>query len=58
MNGFEIVCFIVGIVLLLGYNWTPKDKTSLKLVVIQNFITMTIASCLILLPLYFNYWRR
>lgn len=58
MNGFEIVCFIVGIVFLLGYTWIPKDKTFLIPSIIQNFITMAIAACLIILPLYFNYWRK
>ena len=58
MNGWEITCVIVGIVFLLGYHSTANVKEALKPMLIQNIFIMIVSACLILLPLYFNYWRR
>lgn len=58
MNGWEIACVIVGIIFLLGRFSRPNTKEALLPVLIQNIILMIVSGCLILLPLYFNYWRR
>lgn len=58
MNGWEIICVIVGIIFLLGYWGRPNIKEAIIPTFIQNIIIMIVSACLILLPLYFNYWRR
>ena len=58
MNGWEITCVIVGIILLFGYLWTPNNEKGVKFALIQNALVMIASLSLILLPFYFNYWRK
>lgn len=61
MNGFEITCFIIGIICLFFFHPSEiKDVDSKKLVLIFGYYTIQ-SICFILmiiLPLYFNYWRK
>ena len=58
MNGWEIICVIVGIVFFFAGMCNPKVKEAIVPAIIQNIVTIIVSACLILLPLYFNYWRR
>lgn len=61
MNGFEILCMIIGAIFLLEGGIGIKNWDSAKelwIVMFHNIITELIAVCLIILPLYFNYWRK
>ena len=59
MNKLEIACIIVGFVGML-FNFT-ENKAEGKFAVIFYLISKIISKCIfgamILLPLYFNYWR-
>ena len=61
MNGFEITCFIIGIICLFFFHPSEiKDVDAKKLVLIFGYYTIQ-AICfvlMIILPLYFNYWRK
>jgi hypothetical protein len=61
MNGFEMLCIIVGAIFLLSGGVSIKNWDNAKelwIVMFHNIIKELIAACLILLPLYFNYWRK
>ena len=61
MNGFEITCFIIGIICLFLFHPSEiKDVDAKKLVLIFGYYTIQ-SICfvlMIILPLYFNYWRN
>ena len=60
MNKLEIACVIVGFICIL-FDTTTEVKCSTKGLLIHNIfeiIRLLIYSMLIILPLYFNYWRR
>ena len=59
MNGFEIACLVSGIILLFNtLTMTDGNTKDLLMVICYNVIRLIVSACLILLPLYFNYWRK
>lgn len=60
MSKFEIACFICGLVLSSLDNSTYKgfDSISARLVIVRNIICHLIYGLMVLLPLYFNFWRK
>ena len=57
MNCWEIICVIVGALGLVGHS-VSTSKGNFKVAVLWMIIHDFICAALILLPLYFNYWRK
>ncbi len=59
MNGFEITCLVSGVILLFNtFTMTKGTTKDLLIVMGYNVARLIVSACLILLPLYFNYWRK
>lgn len=60
MTNIEITCIIIGFIGML-FNVNGENKAEGKFAVIAYFISKIISKlifgAMILLPLYFNYWR-
>ena len=59
MNGLEITCMVVGIILIFNYS-SLKDANTKEFIIyyIYKLLRIVIAACMIMLPLYFNFWRK
>ena len=58
MKGLEIACVIIGFIcIILNINFNVEGKTAIICVLISKVISNLIFGAMILLPLYFNYWR-
>lgn len=61
MNGWEITCVVTGIILMF-LNMTGGSKYSnwkdLLGFCLYNLTTTVVYAAMIILPLYFNYWRK
>ena len=58
MNKLEIACVIVGCIgILFNEGHTAEGKVAIITNVILTIISDIIFALMILLPLYFNYWR-
>ena len=60
MNGFEIACMIVGIWIVLlvrPAEWKYINNKQLFMQIVHYTIVYLGGLALILLPLYFSYWR-
>lgn len=59
MNGFEITCMVVGIILIFNDSALKNaNKKEFIIYCIYNLLRIVIAACMIMLPLYFNFWRK
>lgn len=60
MNKFEIACFVCGLILsfLGGASYEGNDRAVSRLVVVHNIICHIICGLMVVLPLYFNFWRH
>ena len=58
MNKLEIACVIIGFIcIILNIDFKAKGKTAIICTLISKVISDLIFGAMILLPLYFNYWR-
>ena len=58
MNAFEIICMIVGIIgLFYNPNHHVESTASVICYNIYKIIMKLAFALMVLLPLYFNYWR-
>ena len=58
MNKLEIACIIIGFIcIILNIDFKVEGKTAIVCVLISKVISNLIFGAMILLPLYFNYWR-
>ena len=59
MNGFEITCMVVGIIFIFN-SPTLKDANTKEFIIycIYALLRIAISTCMIMLPLYFNFWRQ
>jgi hypothetical protein len=58
MNKLEIACVIIGFIcIILNIDFKAEGKTAIICVLISKVISNLIFGAMILLPLYFNYWR-
>ena len=58
MNKLEIACVIIGFIcIILNINFKVEGKTAIICALISKIITNLIFSAMVLLPLYFNYWK-
>ena len=59
MTKLEIVCIIIGFIMF--FNSTEIDgkitDKQLRMILIKDIISRVICGVMILLPLYFRYWR-
>lgn len=58
MNKLEIACIIIGFIcIILNIDFKAEGKTAIICVLISKVISNLIFGAMILLPLYFNYWK-
>lgn len=58
MKGLEIACVVIGFIcIILNIDFKVEGKTAIICVLISKVISNLIFGAMILLPLYFNYWR-
>ncbi len=58
MKGLEIACVVIGFIcIILNINFKAEGKTAIICTLISKVICNLIFGAMILLPLYFNYWR-
>lgn len=58
MKGLEIACVVIGFIcIILNIDFKAEGKTAIICVLISKIISNLIFGAMILLPLYFNYWR-
>ena len=58
MNKLEIACVIIGFIcIILNIDFKVEGKTAIICVLISKVISNLIFGTMILLSLYFNYWR-
>ena len=58
MNKLEIACVIIGFIcIILNIDVKAEGKTAIICALISKVIFNLIFGSMILLPLYFNYWR-
>ena len=58
MKGLEIACVVIGFIcIILNIDFKVEGKTAIICVLISKVISNLIFGGMILLPLYFNYWR-
>ena len=58
MKGLEIACVVIGFIcIILNIDFKVEGKTAIICVLISKVISNLIFGVMILLPLYFNYWR-
>lgn len=58
MKGLEIACVVIGFIcIILNINFKAEGKTAIICVLISKVILNLIFGAMVLLPLYFNYWR-
>lgn len=58
MKGLEIACVVIGFIcIILNIDFKVEEKTTIICVLISKVISNLIFGAMILLPLYFNYWR-
>lgn len=58
MKGLEIACVIIGFIcIILNIDFKVEGKTAIICVLISKVISNLIFGAMIILPLYFNYWR-
>lgn len=58
MTKLEIACVIIGFIcIILNIDFKVEGKTAIVCVLISKVISNLIFGAMILLPLYFNYWR-
>ena len=58
MNKLEIACVVIGFIcIILNIDFKVEGKTAIICVLISKVISNLIVGAMILLPLYFNYWR-
>jgi len=58
MNKLEIACVIIGFIcIIFNIDLKVEGKTAIICVLISKVISNLIFGAMILLPLYFNYWR-
>lgn len=58
MNKLEIACVVIGFIcIILDIDFKVEGKTAIICVLISKVISNLIFGAMILLPLYFNYWR-
>lgn len=59
MTWLEIICVIIGFIMF--FNSTKIDgkitDKQLKMILIKDIISRVVSGLIILLPLYFRYWR-
>ena len=58
MNKLEIACVVIGFIcIILNIDFKAKGNIAIICVLISKVISNLIFGAMILLPLYFNYWR-
>ena len=58
MNKLEIACVVIGFIcIILNIDFKVEGKTAIICVLISKVISNLIFGAMIILPLYFNYWR-
>lgn len=58
MKGLEIACVVIGFIcIILNIDFKAEGKTTIVCVLISKVISNLIFGAMILLPLYFNYWK-
>ena len=58
MKGLEIACVVIGFIcIILNIDFKVEGKTAIICILISKVISNLIFGAMILLPLYFNYWR-
>lgn len=58
MNKLEIACVVIGFIcIILNIDFKAEGKIAIICVLILKVISNLIYGVMILLPLYFNYWR-
>lgn len=58
MKGLEIACVVIGFIcIILNLNFKAEGKTAIICALISKVILNLIFGAMVLLPLYFNYWR-
>ena len=58
MNKLEIACVVIGFIcIIFNIDFKTEGKTAIICVLISKVISNLIFGAMILLPLYFNYWR-
>ncbi len=58
MKGLEIACVVIGFIcIILNIDFKVEGKTAIICVLISKVISNLIFGAMILLPLYFNYWK-
>lgn len=58
MTKLEIACVVIGFIcIILNINFKAEGKTAIICVLISKVILNLIFGAMVLLPLYFNYWR-
>lgn len=58
MNKLEIACIVIGFIcIILNIDFKAEGKTAIICVLISKVISNLIFGAMIILPLYFNYWR-
>ena len=60
MNKLEMLTVITGLIMTVlgGYKFRYNDKSELLIFLSTNVLLKIIYGLMVLLPLYFNYWRR
>lgn len=61
MNGWEIACVVIGILMLISSGTTLSKSygtNHICIAIIYTIIEDIIGAAMVLLPLYFVYWRR
>lgn len=59
MKGLEIACVVIGFIcIILNIDFKAEGKNAIICVLISKVISNLIFGAMILLPLYFNYWKR
>lgn len=58
MNKLEIACVVIGFIcIILNIDFKAEGKFAIICILISKLISNLIFGAMILLPLYFNYWR-